>query len=368
MSYGIAILLSGIAVALGCSLGGVFLVLRRRAMIADAISHAVLPGLVAAYVLARGPNLLAGVIGAAVAGLVTVVLVELLTKSRRLKEDSAIGLVFPALFALGVLFISNQLSDVHIDADSVLTGTLEFASLDRWMGAPVAMWTGLGLLALNALFLAVFYKELKLTTFDPDHARTVGLNPAVMHYALMTLVAITAVVAFSAVGAILAVALIVVPAATAILLARRLGLVIALSLVVAAFGAGLGQFLGELFTVSISGMIAVALGLLYLGAALLSPRRGLVAKILRQRRQERRFAAEMLAMHLLTHEGTERESVESTYSHLIEELEWTPDFAAKAISAARGSGTVRTQGERLFLTDEGRDLAERLASPVVIGS
>ena len=122
--------------ASACALAGIFLVLRRMAMMADAISHAVLPGLVAGFVLAhaanlaRGGELLASFVGAIAAGLLTVVLVEALTKSRRVKEDAAMGVVFPALFALGVFVISKYLANVHIDTDAVLFGEIAFTPFD----------------------------------------------------------------------------------------------------------------------------------------------------------------------------------------------------------------------------------------------
>src|SRR5918998_1277618 len=236
--------LVGVLAAASCAVIGCFLVLRKMAMMADAISHAILPGLVAAYFLAHGPNLLAGFLGAAAAGLLTVTLVELLNRSGRVKEDAAIGLVFPALFALGTFLVSKFFANVHLDTDAVLYWEIAFSPFDRLVlggydVGPQPLWV-LGVLsAVNFGFVVTFYKELKLSTFEAGPASTLGFSPALIHYALMALVSLTTVGAFTAVGAILVVALLIVPPATAYLLTERLPIMIALSVgigVLAALG------------------------------------------------------------------------------------------------------------------------------------
>ena len=366
MNTNAVIALVAVFAASACALAGVFLVLRRMAMMADAISHAILPGLVAGYILARGPNLLAGFLGAAAAGLLTVVLVEALTKSRRIHEDAAIGVVFPALFALGVFVITKYLSNIHIDTDAVLFGEIAFTPFDtlqiggRDYGSQ-ALWVLGGLTLVNALFLAVFYKELKLSTFDAGLAAALGFAPALLHYTLMGVVAVTTVGALSAVGAILVVALLIVPAATASLLTRRLPVMIALSVLIGAIGALAGVFLAILWNVSISGMIAAVLGVLF-GAALLgAPQQGLAAQALRRRRQRGQFAAEMLVVHLATHEGTTSEAVESAPAHLEKELNWQPQDARRTIDRAKEEGLIAQQGDNLHLTEQGRTLADQVA-------
>jgi manganese/zinc/iron transport system permease protein len=356
-----------------CALAGVFLVLRRMAMMADAISHAVLPGLVAGFVLAhmtkweRGGELLASFAGAVAAGLLTVVLVETLTKSRRVKEDAAIGVVFPALFALGVFVISKYLANVHIDTDAVLFGEIAFTPFDTLVigdrdYGPQAIWTLGGLTLLNGGFLALFYKELKLSTFDPGLAAALGFAPVMIHYTLMSMVAVTTVGAFNAVGAILAVALIIVPPVTASLLTRRLPILILLSLVVGAVGALLGLWLALRWNVSISGMIATMLGILFGITLLLAPEQGLVAQAVRRHGQRRRFAAETLLVHLATHEGTDSEGAESERIHLHGELLWKPGYANGAITMALNAGWITEESGNLRLTEEGRDRATEVAN------
>ena len=353
--------------ATACALAGVFLVLRRLAMLADAISHAVLPGIVAGYFLARGPNLLAGFFGAAAAGLLTVVLVETLTKSRRVKEDSAIGIVFPALFALGVFVISRFFSNVHLDADAVLYGDLTFVPFEtlQWGGrdiGPQALWTLAALTLLNALFLRVFYKELKLSTFDPGLAAALGFAPAALHYGLMSLVAVTTVGALSAVGAILVVALLVVPPVTASLLTRRLPALIAVSLAVGVLGAVGGYALSVVWDVSPSGMIASLLGVLFGLTLLFAPQQGMVAQMIRRRRQRQQFAAETLVVHLATHEGTAAQASESERDHLEKELRWKPSRAGSAVARAQNEGWLTEENGVLTLTNIGRETAGEVAT------
>lgn len=369
MNPDLTIALVATLAASACALAGVFLVLRRLAMMADAISHSILPGLVAGYVLARGPNLLAGFVGAALAGLATVFLVEALTKSRRVKEDSAIGIIFPALFALGVFVISKFLRNVHIDTDAVLLGEIALTPFDTLLvngrnWGPQALWTLAFLTLVNALFLALFYKELKLSTFDAGLAAALGFAPALLHYTLMGIVAVTTVAALSAVGAILVVALLIVPAVTASLLTRRLPALIALSLGIGIVGALAGCRLATLFDVSISGMIACVLGVLFGVTLFGAPQQGLIAQTVRRRRQRLQFAAETLVVHLATHEGTSAQAAESALSHLEGEMRWPADTVRRVIAHAAAQGLIVKPNAPagLELTSEGRQLAEHVAT------
>ena len=289
MNYDTIIILTGVLVAGACALPGCFLVLRRMTMLADAISHAILPGLVAGYMLAQGPNLLAGFLGAALAALVTVALVEALQRTRRVGGDSAIGIVFPAMFALGTLVVSRAFANVHLDADAILYGNIEFAPLDtlslagRDLG-PQPLWVMGGLLLLNLLFVGLCYKELKLATFDPGLAAALGFAPALLHYALMGCVSLTAVGAFTAVGAVLAVALLIIPPATAYLLTDRLPLMIGLGMLAGALAATLGYLAALALDVSVAGAIASVAALQFALALLLSPSQGLLTRARRTRR------------------------------------------------------------------------------------
>ena len=365
MSPELTVMLVGVLTATSCALIGVFLVLRKMAMMADAISHAILPGLVAGYFLARGPNLLGGFLGAAAAGILTVSLVELLNRSGRVKEDAAIGLVFPALFAFGTFLVSKYFGNVHLDTDAVLYGEIAFAPFDRLIigrydYGPLSLWV-LGALSLvNLVFITLFYKELKLATFDGALAATLGFSPVLIHYGLMSLVSLTTVGAFTSVGAILVVALLIVPPATAYLLTDRLPVMIMLAVIVGALAAVLGYLLAMALNASISGAMATVAGALFGMALLLSPLHGLLAKMLRRRQQRQQFAAEMLIVHLLNHADAPEEAAESTAGHLESDLLWTHTFADTAIRQAVRSGFVRREGDDLRLTPRGHQQARQL--------
>lgn len=363
MSSSLQIVLVAVAAGTACALAGVFLVLRRLAMVSDAISHSVLPGLIAGYVLAKGPNLLAGFVGATLAGLVTVWAIDALARTRRVRQDTSIGLVFPAMFALGVLIISKFFGNLHIDTDAVLFGEIAFAPFDtlqiggRDLG-PTSLWLLGGLAVLNALFLALLYKELKLSTFDATLAAALGFAPSVVHGLLMAVVAMTTVGAFSAVGAVLAVALIIVPAVCGTLLSDRLPGVLTWSLIIGTASGTAGCVLALAWDVSISGMIATTLGVAFLVCLILAPRRGLVAAAFKRRRHRRQFAVEMLAVHLLNHESAADADTECTLMHLEQELGWDPRRALRTARMAAADGLAELRDGRMRLTAAGRAAAQ----------
>jgi manganese/zinc/iron transport system permease protein len=245
-------------VAVACALPGVFLVLRRMAMMSDAISHTVLLGIVIGFFITKDLTSPLLILGAAATGVLTVSLVEVMHRTRLVKEDAAIGLVFPMLFSLAVILISRYAGDVHLDSDAVLLGELAFAPFDRFVVlgydlGPKALYVMGGILILNLLFIVLFYKELKLATFDVGLAAALGFSPGLIHYALMTLVSVTAVGAFDAVGSILVVALMIGPPAAAYLLTDRLPRLIGLSALIGVLSAGSGYWLAHALDASIAG-------------------------------------------------------------------------------------------------------------------
>jgi len=364
------IVLTGALVAAACALLGSFLVLRRMAMLADAISHAILPGIVAGYFFAQGPNLLAGFAGAALAAAITVAVVEALQNTRKVGGESAIGIVFPAMFALGTFFVSKYFANVHLDTDAVLYGNIEFAAFDvliingvNW--GPQSLWVLGALCVVNLLFVVLFFKELKLATFDPGLAAALGFSPALIHYALMTMVSITAVGAFTAVGAVLVVAFMIVPAATAYLLTDDLRRMIAIAVGVGILSAAGGFVVAFIFDASVAGAMATMAGICFLLALLFSPSHGLVTRFKRLRRQRMRLAMENLVVHLLNHEHVAYEEHEAEVDHLSSELRWQTGFARRVIGLAQRAQLVRLTDGHLALTDAGRELARRAAATTV---
>lgn len=364
MTLQIEIQLIAAVVAAACALPGVFLVLRRMAMMSDAISHTVLLGIVLAFFVVSDINSPLLILGATVVGVLTVSLVELLNRTHLVREDAAIGLVFPALFSLAVILISRYAGDVHLDSDAVLLGELAFAPFERFVVAgrdlgPVSLWLMGGILLLNLAFILVFYKELKLATFDAALAASLGFSPALIHYGLMTLVSITAVGAFDAVGSVLVVALMIAPPVTAYLLTDRLPRMLALSVAFGILSAISGYWLAHTLDASIAGSMATMAGVWFAVVFLVAPERGLIALAGRRARQRWTFAQTALAIHLYNHEGRPEAAAENHVGHLGEHLRWPPEFATQVVRRATRNGLVMAQNGHLVLTESGRETAQQ---------
>ena len=356
--------LIAVVTAIACALPGTFLVLRRVSMLSDAISHAILPGIVVAFFLTGNLNSPLLIIGAAATGVLAAALIEALSRTRRVQGDAAIGIVFPLLFSIGVILIARVASEVHLDVDAVLLGELAFAPFDRLQGwgmdlGPKALWVMGTILLVNLTFIVVFFKELKLSTFDPALAAALGFSPVVLHYLLVTIVSITSVGAFDAVGSILVVALIVGPASTAYLLTDRLEMMLLIASGIGATAAVTGYWAAHALDVSIAGAMAGAVGALFLAALFFAPNLGLIAAMRRASGQRRRFAQQMLLVHLLHHENTPEEESECRQGHLQEHLRWDEHLTSLALRSSLREELVVANGDLLRLTDAGRELAHQ---------
>jgi len=333
-------------------------------MMSDAISHVVLLGIVLSYFVTRDITSPFLILGATLTGLVTVVLVELLNKTRLVKEDAAIGLVFPFLFSIAVILIARYAGDVHLDTDAVLLGELAFAPFNRVELAgidlgPKALVVMAIILAVSIAFVTIFFKELKLATFDASLASALGFAPVAIHYALMGLVSVTAVGAFDAVGSILVVALMIAPPAAAYLMTDNLSKMIVLSCVFGIVSAVSGYWLAVLLDANIAGSMATTAGLLFFLVLLAAPERGLVSAARRRAGQKQEFAQTMLTIHLLHHENRPEAEAESRTASLHEHLRWDPQFAQQVVVNAERQGLVTRRGPFLLLTDDGRGRAQR---------
>lgn len=292
------IVVVGVLAALSCALLGNFLVLRRLSMMGDAISHAVLPGLAIAFLVTGARASLTMFIGAAIAGVLTAVFTQWISKFGNVDRGASMGIVFTTLFALGLILIVQAADHVDLDPGCVLYGAIEMTPLDvAWrpevfgMGleVPRAALVLAAVTLLNVCFVFIFYKELRISSFDPELATTMGINSNFMHYLLMTLVAVTTVAAFEAVGSIIVIAMLIAPPAAAYLLTDRLGSMIAISALLAIISAVLGH-VSALFvpawigydSISTSGMMAVMSGIIFAAALFLAPRHGVLIRKLRQ--------------------------------------------------------------------------------------
>lgn len=295
------IVLVGVLAAAACALLGNFLVLQRMSLMGDAISHAVLPGLAIAFMVTQARSSVAMFVGAALAGLLTALLTDWVSRFGKVDRGASMGIVFTAFFALGLLLIVQAADHVDLDPGCVLYGAIELTPLDvAWslnigsqvLEVPRAVLVLGSVFSLNLVFVFLFFKELRVASFDPETARAQGIPVALLYNGLMALVAITTVAAFEAVGSIIVIAMLIVPPSAAYLLTKRLSAMIFVSILLAVISAFLGH-IGALLLpgwlgfsgTSTSGMMAVAAGLLFLLALMFSLSDGLWAGRLRGRRE-----------------------------------------------------------------------------------
>ena len=299
MSDDLTIILTAGLVATAAGLLGPFLVLRRVALMSDAVSHAVLPGIVLTYVLfsTRAPLPVIG--GAAIFAVLCVLAIDALRSTGLVKSDAAIALVFPALFALGVIGVTRWASGAHLDLDSTIYGEIAFAPFSTWtlLGGEIARSIVLmgSVAAFNLVLILLVWKELKATTFDPEFSRAIGIPPVLLSRLLLIAVAITAVTAFESVGAILVVTMLIVPAATAYLLTDRLWVMVAVTVAIGWFSATAGHAAAIEADASIAGAMGLVAACCFAIALFASPRYGLLARRAQRRRRRRATRAALAA-------------------------------------------------------------------------
>ena len=441
----------GTMIAVSGALLGTFLLLRGMALTSDAISHTVLFGIVVAFMIMTGvlnqaPNPSSPwlIIGAAGAGVITVVLTELIQRSGLVRQDAALGLVFPLLFAIAIILVSRFIEDVHLDEHAVMVGEIgvawantnshcidncisvtitaddDLANLSRqcincrelgisprdegaefrqictncgtyspgqaWQEGliddePILIFwpqsiTVTSLLALMTVtFVLLFYKELKLSTFDHGLAKALGFRPGVLHYALMVLVSLVAVGAFDAVGSILVIAFFIIPPAAAYLLTDRLSWMLAISALIGSAGAffgydlARGRFLGVIeidrllialndwfglgllqdWDSSISASMVLMIFFFFVVAWVLSPKYGLVSTLIRRANRRRRFNDQVVLGHIYNHQQTDREAEELAR----EDFYWSQRKMQRVLTRLRAAQLVQIVGELVQLTDRG---------------
>ncbi len=285
------IVLQATLVGISCALVGNFLILRRLALVGDAISHSVLPGIVVAFLIGHGDGPLV-MFGAMVAGMLTTLGIEWIYKNSRIKQDAAIGIVFTTLFALGVILVSFAANDIHIDAECILYGKLEQAAIfsgDRMISPQIIP---AAFVAVTSLLLVVlFYKQLLVSAFDETLAGSLGIPASWVHYGLMAWLSVVVVSAFQAVGSIMVVAMLIVPGATAMLLSMRLPTVMWISCVHALLSALVGYHLALWLNCNSSAAIVVTGMGFFCMAWMFSPSQGMVSQFLVRKALREKLAA-----------------------------------------------------------------------------
>ena len=296
--------------AMACALIGSFLVLRRMSMMGDAISHAVLPGIAAAFLVMLSRDTAVILVGAALAGVLTAAFTQLIHQAGNVDRGAAMGVVFTTMFAVGLILIVRSADSVHIDVHTVFYGAVELTPLNdvavAGIRVPRALLILAAVFAADLAFVVLLFKELNLTSFDADFARAAGFNSRLIHYALMVMVAVTIVAAFESVGSILVIAMLIVPGVVASLFTKRLW-----SLLLFGQGVALICALGGHLTAitvprwfglsdtSSAGMMTVVAGAVVAAALLVAPERGLASRALHRGRIAVAVGREDLLVELL---------------------------------------------------------------------
>ncbi len=372
VQIGVWVAVLGSLCAVACAVPGTLLVLRRQSMMGDAISHTVLPGLAIAFLITHSRDPLPMFIGAVLIGLLTALAVQWVQRLGRMDSGTSMGVVFTTLFALGIVLMSGDLlRSVDLDAKCVLYGNVDAAASSiilKQVAVPRELWTLGGVLAMNALLVGVFYKEFKVSAFDPALADSLGISSRAMHYLLMTMTAITTVAAFEVVGSIIVIAMLIVPAATAYLLTDRFGWMFVWSVVfgvLAVIGGTVAAvtvptWFGYTATVS-AGAMAVAGGLLFVGVWFASPRHGLASKYVHRAAMSLRVLREdVLGLLYRLEEMRVVDHAEGTPRFLRRVLDAGPIASRLALRALERRGLICATAGVYALTDAGRDRARRL--------
>jgi manganese/zinc/iron transport system permease protein len=363
------IIAAGVLCAVAAALLGNFMVLRRMSLLGDAISHAVLPGLAMAFLISHSRSSLPMFLGAVAVGVLTALLTEWIRGIGRVDEGASMGVVFTSLFALGLVLIVQAADRVHLDAGCVFYGAIETTPYDlvplAGMRVPRTVITLGGVALINGLFVLLFFKELKVSSFDPALATTSGFHAGLMHYLLMILVAVTAVASFEAVGSILVVAMLVVPPAAAYMLTDRLSRMVVLSVVLAAAAATLGHVAAMIVpgwfgyrSTTTASMMAVMAGVILFLAAAFSPRHGVLVRLVRRRLLAWSILADDVVA--LLYRMGERGAASTTAANLRETLLADRFSLAVVLWWLRGKKLVEQAGDLYRLGTEGSVRAQAL--------
>lgn len=360
MSVLIQILAIIVCIALACSLLGPFLILKNISMMVDAISHTILLGIVLAFFLIGDLNSPFLIFGAAIMGLITVYLINALKRTGLVDQDAAIGIVFPLLFSIGVLLISLATGNIHLDVDTVLLGKIELAPFDFLsvngmdLGAK-SIYIALTCFLINGFFVYRFFKELKLITFDPDLALALGLPLALLNFIFISLVSITTVASFSALGSILVICLMVGPAASAYLLSKDLKRMILISMAFGVLDVVLGTLVAFYFDLSIAGTCAFAIGINFLLCFLFAPEEGVLAVKKKRQVQRYKFLQLNILFHLYNHKGTEEYIVEAQEEEMNQHLRLEDSIYRQILLSLEEKSWVEIKQGIVNITSKGEE-------------
>ena len=343
-------LIAAIMVGITCGVLGCFFVLRNMALIGDALSHAVLPGLVGAFVIG-GYSVFGFFIGSTIAGLITAVLITWISQNVTTKADAAIGIVFTFMFAIGIIAISKvSRSGVHLDMQHFLFGNLlGIRNSDLYL-------TG-GVMIYVLLSIYVFYRYLFVATFQEVIAETMGISVKYLHYFLMLLLSFAVVASLQTVGLIMVVAMLITPASTALLLSDNLRKVIFISAFVGALSSVIGLSIAIILDAPPGPALVVVVSIFFFSTAIFAPKKGYLFRIIRQRKLRQKIQLEDTLKQAIRLENNKT----LTFNALIDKLTFNKPILLKHLQTLVKKGFIITDGEQgLKLTKNGIKEANRL--------
>lgn len=339
-----------------CSLLGVFLVLRDMSMIADAIAHSVLLGIVIAFFITQDIGSMWLLVGAAIFGVITVAVIELIGKSRRVARSDAIGVVFPMFFSLAVVLISRYARNVHIDTDVVLMGEVIFTSLDTVEIGGIMLPTGfikmLIITIINIFFILIFYKPLKISSFDEEYAILLGIPIGIIFYGFMTLTSLTAVMAFDSVGSILVLSFFITPAATSYIVSKDLKGMLIFSVIFSIINCTIGTVLAIYLNSSLTGMCAFVGMMIFIIVVVLN-KKGILFNYMRNKKILSRVRCDMFVIHIGNHLGDGTSVSENGVSNIHNHLVWSKKELKDTTRYLIDNGIIYISDDEYKLTDEG---------------
>lgn len=357
--------------SISCGVLGVFLVIREMSMVADAIAHSVLLGIVVAFFITKDVGSPLLIVGAGIFGLITVAAIEWIGKSKRVARSDAIGVVFPMFFSLSIILISKFARNSHIDTDVVLMGEVIFASLDTLkiggLVLPVSFVKMFLIGVLNIGFISILYNHLKISSFDEEFALLLGIPVGVIFYSLMGLASLTAVVAFDSVGSVLVLSFFITPAATAYLISKDLKNMIFITIVVSVINCTIGTLLAVYYNASLTGMCAF-IGMITFLMVLSFNGKGVVYSKLKERRIKNRVRRDMFIIHIGNHIVDGTSSEENSIPGIFEHLNWKREEINQISKSLIENGWIILVGNEFVLTNYGKKRYEFLKKHYKLGN
>lgn len=356
MGINIEILSTLIIISISCSLLGVFLVLKEMSMMTNGITHIVLLGIVLGFLITNDLSSPFLIIGASLMGIITVYMVNLLSETKLMKEDAAIGVITSFFFSTAIILITRFADNTNLSIDSVLMGEIIFVPLNRMVllgkSIPQNLFVSSVILLLNISVIFIFYKELKLSTFDKLLAIGFGFSPIILNYIFTTLVSITIVGSFECVGAILIISFMVGPAISAYLLFDRLDLMIVASILIGIISSILGFLISTYFDLSISGTIASTMGLIFLITLFFSPKKGILKNIIDKNNIKLTYLIILMLIYLYN-KSKNQNNKNTNLEQLSDSLNWDMKILSKIIKITKDKEYIVINKEKIAITDNG---------------